>query len=211
MKKIIISLLLTSILLTIYGQNAIRIYSGANVSNVKFFIRDNLNNTDTSYFRKDYILLPNLGLDIEFKINNKSSFISGLGVFWMGSKNFNDLPPNGINLDKDLILGYLRVPINFKYYLSQNFTVLGGTSFNYNFRKNQGFFALADNGTAESIYSPYQLAYNVGLEQRIQKIILHLSYQQGFTRIFDSRDVHTNTRVFLTSTALIFNIGYIIE
>ncbi|MGB4847595.1 MAG: hypothetical protein WBP41_06725 [Saprospiraceae bacterium] len=195
------------------GQDAIRVYGGFNLSNVRYHLKNSLTNTDTSYLRSNNYVLPLLGADIDFNISPKFTFTTGIGINFLGSKNYNtDVNIPNLNIDSNLRIGYLRIPLIVNYNLTNGLSLFGGYSFNYSFRKNLNF-VVSKPGTfeGEGIYKPIHHALLFGLKEEWKNWSITANYHAGISRIWDTKDFDPDKRAYLTLKAFQFTIGYFIR
>lgn len=198
------------------GQDAIRVFGGVNLTNVKYYLHNSVTNSDTSYLRSNNYFLPNLGADINFKINSKFSLTTGIGVSFMGSRNYSiDFNVPNINIDTNLRIGYLRFPFIINYNIVNGFSIFSGYSLNYSFRKNQSFFALKEetplNFEYKGLYNGIHHALLFGITQEWKNWNITANYHAGISRIWDSKDFDPQDRAYLTLNGFQFTIGYLIR
>ena len=204
-------ILLLTFLQVCSAQDRLRVFGGGNITNVVYHLIDNNTGIDSSGPRENYILLPLLGIDMDFDLSNQFIITTGLGVSWQGSNNFKVSPPSpDINIDSDLNMGFLRIPILLNYAFNEKFKLLLGYSFQYNFRKNQGFFGQGPNYEHVSFAKPFHHAALFGARFDINKWSFCANYQLGLSRIFDSKDFDPNKRAYLTLGGIQLTAGYLL-
>jgi hypothetical protein len=197
---------------TSYGQRVLRIFIGTNISNTDFHFVNTSTGFDSSGLRINNYVLPLMGADIAFTINRKLSITSGMGLSWMGSRNYHKGAPALFNIDPDLRLGYLRFPLIFNFELFHSLNIAVGYSFNYNFRKNQQFLTYNDQTLKIiNIYKPFHHAINIGLSKDIGNFNILVNYQKGLSRIFDTKEINHDYRAYLTLGGLQLSLGYLIK
>ena len=194
------------------AQRSIVVYSGLNITNTTYHLDDDNNEFDTTYMLGNTQLLPHLGMDINFPFSEHFYITTGLGVNLMGSKNYNDTIPEGINLDHNLRLNYIKVPLLINVGIGSNISLFGGYSLNYCYRKNQNFFA-ADivNQTIDNIFNDFHHTLILGLKLKLNSISLFFNYNKGLNRVWDTRDFYTSSRSFLKMEGYQISLGYLIS
>lgn len=212
MKVIILTFTLWIIVIgNIKSQSALRLYSGVNITNANYHLIDRLTNVDSSRLREKNYILPLLGVDLDFSLNSKFSLISGLGVSWMGSRNYQAIPDESIRTDSNLRLGYLRVPLILNYQVCDNVKFIGGYIFNYNFRKNQLLNTFDENNLLIHTYKPFHHGAVVGLRFDKYSWSLAINYHKGLSKIWDTKSFHRDYRAYLTLGGIQVTIGYLIK
>ncbi len=189
-------------------QKSLRIYLGNNISNCKYYLTDRATLHDTSYFKKKNIILPSFGFNMLIPINKDIKIISGLGLSWLGSKNYNEFVPDFINADHDLMLGYLKTPFEFEYKLTNYLKIDAGYSFYFNFRKNQVINAINLSHVIINIYHPFYNSLNFGVKFQIKNFDLNLMYQKGISRIWDSKKYDPLIYAHLALNSFQITVGY---
>lgn len=209
MKTLLLYFLILSPVVS-YSQDVLRFYLGANYSNVNYRLIDDTQGPDSGGLRTDYIVLPNVGCDIQYYLTSKFSLVTGLGVSWMGSKDYHKDLPDYINIDPDLKLGYLRVPIVLNMEFINNFFVFAGLSLHYNFRKNQGFFSVDDEGNSINSYTPLHTALSFGLRKDIERFSFQAGYHKGLSKVSDLKN-ESGRRAYLDLQGFQFSVGYLVS
>ncbi len=198
---------------TLKSQDAIRVYGGINLTNVKYYRKDPLNQADTSFWRINNYVLPILGADIDFNINSKFSLTTGLGVSFMGSRNYNfATPPEGVKIDSNLRIGYLRIPAILSYKIAHGISIFAGYSLNYSFRKNINFIAInLETLESKGIYKNFHHALLFGIKEEWKNWSITANYHAGISRVWDTKDFYPDKRAYLTLNGFQFTLGYIIR
>jgi len=196
----------------ISSQELVRVFGGINVTNIDKhrIIKDT--GIDSAEIVPENYILPFLGVDVQIRISNKSKIVTGLGVDWMGAKNFG-IGADGLyfKVDNNFKLGYLRIPLTYNLEVLSDLYVLGGGSINYNFRKTQGFFYLNPDGSSVSYYSPWHIGLLGGLRYDWKNLSLVLNYHYGLTRLYDSKELDADYHVYGELYGLQLSVGYLFE
>jgi hypothetical protein len=211
--KIITVLFLVSFIFIeiIFSQNSISIFGGANITNVKCHLVDLTSNLDSSFLRKNIAVLPLMGIDVGFKMNERIWFTSGLGISYMGSRNYTPGLSGIYNVDKNLKLSFIRIPCIIEFNIIKDLKIEFGYSLNYTFRKNQNFFLRDDDNVSKSIFSPFHHAILFGIRKDIQSFSFVVNYHQGVSHIYDSKKINSENRIFMSLMGIQCTIGYLLS
>lgn len=192
------------------SQSSLTFYSGVNISTSKYTSERTATNIDSSVILGSSTVQPNLGVDIEFMLSEQFSFYTGIGVSLIGTNNYFDYDlPQGINIDRDLKLSYLKVPLMVKLEFINNFSVVSGYSLSYCYRKNINLFNyIIGSPQLSSNFNEIYHAANLGLLYDKDKYIVSVNYQFGLSRIWDTGNHFEERRDYLTINSFILNIGY---
>lgn len=196
----------------VVSQSSLTFYSGINISKSTYTSERTTTNIDSSGILGNPSVHPFIGVDIEFELADKLLINTGLGVSMLGIRDYIDYDiPEGINIDNNLKLNYLRLPIEFKLRLIDNIGIIGGYSLNYCFRKNINFFNYELGSPALSnIFNELYHAANIGLFYRNERILVAMSYQMGLNRIWDTGNFYEVRRDYVTLNSLVIKLGYIL-
>lgn len=203
--------LIFGLIQTLYGQSSIRIFSGINLTNVNYNLKLNSTSIDSGGLEGKTYVLPFIGADMEFLLNKKFKLSTGLGVSWMGCKDYNKDIPSGINLEPNLRLGYIRIPCLINFEIIKELYLIIGYSFNYNFRKNQNLFVQDDFGNRVNGFRIIHHAVILGLRRNFGDFSLMVNYHKGMTRIFDSKNINSEGRAYESLGGMQISVGYTIN
>lgn len=194
----------------VVSQSSLTFYSGINISTSKYTSENTTTNIDSSGTLGSSSVRPIIGVDIEFGISENLFINTGLGVSMLGTRDYiDDNIPVGINIDNNLKLNYLRVPLEIKLKLIDKIGVIGGYSLNYCFRKNMNFFNfIIGSPDLSNIFNEIYHSTNFGLFFRDENIFVSVNYQIGLNRIWDTGNFFEARRDYLTLNSLVIKLGY---
>ncbi len=174
----------------ILSQSGVRVFGGANVTVLSVKYKEFSSALDTQYTLDRPIVLPWLGIDIDFDLNERFKCSSGIGISIMGSKNYSKgiIVVPGVNIHPDLQVGFIRIPCYISYDLKIA-SITMGYSLNYSFRKNQNFFA-SDSLRFVNIYSDFQHAAIVGIRKDWNLISIAVNYHCPLNPISNTKDFY---------------------
>lgn len=193
------------------SQELVRVFGGINLTNIEAHRILSSDGSDSTGYNPDNFLLPRLGVDVQFKLTEKSKIVTGLSVEWMGAENFSKGYDGIFKIDDDFKLGYLRLPIQYHLMIFKNLYLTGGLSLNYNFRKTTGFYIAYPDGSTDSYYQPWHIAFLGGLRYDLARISFGFNYHQGLTKLYDSKDLDTDYHVYGILYGIQFSVGYLFE
>jgi len=194
----------------VVSQSSVTFYSGINISKSTYTSENIATNIDSSGTLGNSSVRPNFGVDIEFDISEKLILSTGLGVSMLGTRDYIDYDiPEGINIDKNLKLDYLSLPLEIKLKLIDNIGIMGGYSLNYCYRKNLNFFNFKiGSSSLSNIFSEIYHAFNFGLFFREKKWQVSVNYQIGLNRVWDTGNFYEIRRDYVTLNSLLIKLGY---
>lgn len=195
----------------IFGQNSIKVFGGTNITNCNFHFIHTYDQSDSSGLKLNNYILPTLGADINLSVTNKLNLVTGLGLSWMGSRNYQQNVPDIYKVDPNLRLGYIRIPMVLNLEVFHKTNIIGGYVFNYNFRKNQSFHTLDAYNQLINIYQPVFHSVVVGIEREFGTWVVALNYQKGISRIWDTKDINSDFHAYLTMGGVQITLGYLIQ
>lgn len=191
-----------------HSQNIFIISPGINSSSIKRSYKNLLDGTDSIHIYSSYIL-PSLQMNYNYQINQKIYLLTGMGVNWIGAKDFNINIPQGYNINTDLKLGFLTIPVGVQYAVIKNkINIFCSYSLNYNFRKNESFYELSADNKLISIYKPFLHTINLGFNFRRNNISLCVSYNYGLSALVDTKDINPNFRTIMEARYMNISLGY---
>lgn len=194
------------------AQNTLRIFCGINSSILRVHYSEFSPRLDSNYLLKRYIILPSAGIDIGFSISDKVSFNTGLGLNIVGSKDYNEdvlITNPDLNIDPNLRISILRVPLSIQYDLSICKIDIG-YSVNYSFRKNQNFFASNSSGLV-NIYSKFQHLLLFGVRRDWGILSLAIAYQLWLNPISNTKQYYNDWTEKQTLRGFQITAGYLLE
>ena len=211
MKYIFLLLTITLLsMLKLRAQGNVKIFIGGNYSNVTYHRVSH--GLDSFGLRKNYMLLPCMGIDLNFNISEKFQFTSGLGINSLGSRNYTDTLSQESYLLPNLKLNYIRIPILFSFNVDNNIKLFSGYSFNYCFRKNYNFLALNSSQTKfVNIFNRIHHGLNLGMGIDVNNFNFTLLYHHGLNKIWDTEQLYPDQRAFLNLHAIQITAGYLIK
>lgn len=212
MKPILILLLLFILSELGYAQTTLKPYLGINYSNARYHFIDNELDKDSVIWKSHWKPFLRIGADITSPISKKWDFTYGFGVSWLGSQDYN-MTYVGANFEipPDLVMGYIELPLIFGYKLINNIYIYGGSTIGYNFRKNQNFFYIYENGVSVKTNNVWQLAANYGLRMNIHDVSFEFGAYHGLINLYNTGDIDPDKRAYLKMMSLQFKMAYIIR
>lgn len=222
MKKFYLIKLLLFISFSIFSQKSIKLFVGGNYTSVREVRILQNEIIDSLLFDYKWILLPNFGLDYNIPLNNKITFTTGLGLSFMGNKDSfepyhieNEVPWIKELLEKNpnLIINYLRIPIQLKFSFKNSLSVYGGYAFQYTLRRNQPMYY----NEGATVWNPYFWnrnyfhTINLGIEKTWKKLSFSLGTIIPISYMSDTGwDWKNVNRAYSVLYGMQFSAGYLI-
>ena len=209
MKQIIcLSMLFALLWFNGTSQSSVRFYGGFNVSSAKYYYTDLTTQTDSTYNHTPY-LFPTLGMQYNIEISDKFDLATGLGISYVGARNYITNVPAEFNLDNDLKLGYLQLPLGCRYKINKSLFLLPQYILNYNFRKNQSFYTEGPSPWSSiELYNYFYHEAGLTLFFSSNRLDVVLQYAFGLSPIWDTKDLNPLYSARLTMYRINFSIGY---
>lgn len=195
----------------ISSQTVLKPYLGVNYSNARTHVINNATGSDSSAWRRDWIFLLKVGMDVQMSINNRLCLNTGLGASWLGSKNYNTLAGPTFYIPSDCKIGYIEVPVTFAYNLFGQAHFFGGAYLGYSFRKNQNFYYADSIGVTFNIYNPFQVGATYGVRYDVLPLSFEFGVYHGLVNIYNTGEINPEGRAYMKLMAFQLKVAYIIE
>lgn len=219
---------LTFFLFDLFSQKSIRFHLGLNYTNIKSsYIQNNQKLDDHIIY--DWIALPQYGLEYFIPIKDKITFNTGIGLSFMGCKNFmhkrggdsinepfKNIIYEYIEKNPDLKINYLKIPIQINYKIKKRLEFYFGYSFNYVLSVNQNLFFVDVSKYPDYVPTYFNKNYfhvfNLGLRYVFFK---HYDFSIGgilpLSKMADTEyDWSRFNRYYLNMYGIQMSIGYLI-
>lgn len=205
----------------VFGQISLRPYAGMSISKFSYGESEDMTADELQQQKDATKFKPglNLGIDIDFPINNAISLETGLSYIEKGAKYSTGMEELGFKLkyESSVHIGYFGLPVMLKMQKEVGdikLSVFGGPSmlFKLNYKEKykielfDGITNMIEEGTdteSGGELNPFDVNLNIGGRIEYNNFNLGITYLQGLTDISLGSNVKNSN--------VLINLGYRIE